>query len=308
MMDLYSAEPLKKVSRVRRSHLDEVTARTLFPQACTSSSTILSAYYPLGSRSKHDETNFNEWNSRFFSLNDNMIIVTDTSGEERITSAREQSEGCTLVILDELNNAELFKMTDWKLQHDKDPEAAIHSNELYIVWNQKILWLEMSVEHNPFQSAYFFWADSGQFRDSRFLKSYIAPKEKWITAPGNIPGCKVIFLSIEKFEPHELVQSTSGMTPPLNSTLVRLGGGNFGGDACSILSFAPLFRETMLRYLELNRFIGKDQPLYSSTCASWPSVCFLIDAQKVSEIDDPWFALQPVLHGTTWPIPEYKLS
>ena len=303
-MDLYSV----KVRTVSHSHLDKVTARTLFPRTCTSHSTILSAFYPLGGKSKHAETLYDEWNSRFFSLSDNMIVVTDASGEERIASAREKSEGCTLVILDELNNTEIYGVTDWKLQQNKDPEAAIHSIELYIIWNQKAIWLEMSVEHNPFQSAYFFWADSGQFRNSRFFQSYMTPKEKWVAAPGNIPKCKVMFLSIEKFEPHELVEDTDGMTPPLDSTLVRLGGGNFGGDACSILNFAPLFRETMRHYLALNRFIGKDQSLYGSTCTTWPSVCFLVDGQKVSEIDDIWFALQPVLHGTTWPVPEYKPS
>jgi len=44
-----------------------------------------------------------------------------------------------LVMSDELNNAELCEITDWKLQPDKGPEAAIHSIELYILWNQKAL-------------------------------------------------------------------------------------------------------------------------------------------------------------------------
>jgi len=36
-------------------------------------------------------------------------------------------------------------------------------------------------------------------------------------------------------------------------------------------------------------------------------LCFLIEAQKVLETKDVWFAMQPVLHGSTKVVPEYVL-
>jgi len=51
-----------------------------------------------------------------------------------------------------------------------------------------------------FRVDYFFSDDIGQFCDSRSLESYIATKEKWVIAPGNIPRCKVMFLSVEKYD------------------------------------------------------------------------------------------------------------
>lgn len=79
---------LLKLRGVHRSKLDHLTA-------CTSPSPILPAYYPLGEKSKHSETLFDEWNSRFLLLSDNMITFIDASGEQKITPVRQQSEGCT---------------------------------------------------------------------------------------------------------------------------------------------------------------------------------------------------------------------
>ena len=278
-----------------------------FQRSCSSTATIVTAYYNLRARSKHSETNFETWNSRFFSLRDNMVIFSDHTSSEAIIQVRNKSRGCTLLVRQALSDTEMFGVTNWELQHQKDPENLHHSIELYIVWDQKPLWLEAIANLNPFQSTHFFWADSGQFRDDAFLRAHIPKGEKWVTSTEFIPACKSLFLSIEKFEPHELVKDSSEMTPPLNSELVRLGGGNFGGDVCSVLKFAQRYRSQIRRYLDEGFFIGKDQPIYGSICTSWRDMCFLVDAAKVTQVNDRWFAAQPLLHGESRPVPEYVL-
>ena len=277
-----------------------------FRGECSAHVTITSAYYNLGKAAKHSSKNFAVWNERFFLLPDNMVIFTDTDTLETIRSIRLKAAGCTVLVTQALNKTRAANMTDWASQFEKDHEK-YHSPELYILWSQKSFWLASTSSVNPFKSSYFFWADSGQFRDDSFIKRYLAEgQSKWISHTNFIPRNKVLFLSIQPFTKQETSIDPLGKRPVLNSRLVRLGGGNFGGNAQAVQRFANLYATEVARYLHEDVFVGKDQPLYGSTCISHVDLCFLVDARKVLEIHDPWFALQPVLHGVTKPIPEYS--
>ena len=273
---------------------------------CSSDITLVTAYYDLGKLSKHDRVSFKNWNSRFFALDDDMVIFTDEQTSRAIVKLRRKSNGCTILVIQSLEQSEIFGLTNWHGQHDKDPEKFRHSIELYVVWNQKSLWLEQVANVNPFSSSHFFWADSGQFRDGVFLDNHVL-SGRWIHVPTFLPSCRILILSIEKFRVSELERSDAGFTHPLDSELVRLGGGNFGGDACAVCRFAELFRIQIRRYLNMSYFAGKDQPIYGSVCTSWRDMCFIVEAKRVLQATDPWFALQPVLHGDTAPVPEYVL-
>jgi hypothetical protein len=274
---------------------------------CVSPVTVVTAYFNVGAKSKHDEHKFLDWNSRFFLLADDMVIFTDVLTSEVIFEARKSSPGCTIIFEQQLFETELSKHLDWNAQHSKDVERHIHSPELYIIWNQKSLWLAEVASSNPYRSDLFFWADSGQFRDDAFLRTYVSPDEKWISANENFPTCKMLFLAVEKFRANELVLDRQGRTYPLNSSLVRLGGGNFGGDACAVAQWRKAFMKELEWYLRNGAFVGKDQPIYGSACISHIHLCFLVDGTRVNEINDIWFAMQPVLHGVTKPIPQYDL-
>lgn len=271
---------------------------------CHAHVTISTAYYNLGKASKHSSENFAVWNERFFRLPDNMVIFTDATSMELIRSVRRKSLGCTVIVIQDLYQTRAAKMTDWTMQYEKDHEK-YHSPELYILWSQKSFWLASTSVVNPFHSSYFFWADSGQFRDDVFTEKYLKESRKWISYTDFIPRNKVVFLSIEHFTKQETSLNGRGYGPILSSRLVRLGGGNFGGNANAVRRFAHLYAAEVERYLLNDAFIGKDQPLYGSTCVSHADLCFMVDAQEVLEISDPWFAMQPVLHGVTKPVPEY---
>ena len=301
--------PRQGVKVIDITRLEAGLPATFFSRSCPSPATIVTAYYNLKTHSKHSEAHFKKWNARFFSLSDNMVIFSDWDSSKRIIALRRNSRGCTLLVRQKLSDTEMFDLTDWDYQHRIDPEKTNHHVELYIIWDQKPLWLEAVAKRNPFQSTHFFWADSGQFRDDAFLRAHISKGEKWVTSTDFIPPCKSLFISIENFKPHELQKDRSEMAQPLNPEVVRLGGGNFGGDSCSVLKFAQRFRSEIRRYLKKGLFVGKDQPIYGSICTSWRDMCFLVDAAKVINIRDKWFAAQPVLHGVAQvlAVPEYTL-
>lgn len=237
-----------------------------------------------------------------------MVIFTDKPTLSRILSARSQSTGCTVLFVQDLFKTYLGSKVDWVAQHRKDTEHRYHSPEAYIIWNQKSLWVSDVAVENPYRSTHYFWADSGQFRDEAFLSTYVTRGEKWITSHTFIPHCQMAFLAVEMFTEKEVGTKLQGRSPPLDPTLVRLGGGNFGGDSCAVENWRNIFLEEMEWYIENGAFVGKDQPMYSSACITHKNSCFLVDGSKVSEIKDIWFALQPVFHGVTVPVPQYVFA
>ena len=286
----------------------DYAANEHFLESCTSEFTVVTAYYEIGDRSKYKPGAYVERNSRFFDLNDNMIIYTDSKSVASIAQARQNKKGCTIIVIQPVQESEIYGLVDWNYEHERDPKKDVHSIELYIIWNQKTLWLEQVANVNPYRSSHFFWADSGQFRDKKFIDTYVASDENWVKSADYLPTCKMLLLGIENFMRNELSYDDDHSTTPLTPDKVRLGGGNLGGDSCAVRKFAYLFRSELRHYLKKNYFIGKDQPIYGSICTTWRDACFIVDAHNVPESTNPWFALQPVLHGVTRHVPQYTLS
>jgi hypothetical protein len=208
-------------------------------------------------------------------------------------------------VLQDLYELAISDHVDWEAQYRQDPEQQ-HSVGLYIVWNQKSFWLDGTALFNPFNSTHFFWADSGQFRDRDFLDAHVALHDRWVSNFDFIPSCTMAFLAVKKFLDAELVsRGSEEKSRPMDSRLIRLGGGNFGGDSCAINRWTSKFYEELLWYVAQGAFVGKDQPIYGSVCIDNEELCFLVDGEKVTGISDIWFAMQPVLHGVTKPVPQY---
>lgn len=299
--------PKENVDKLSVVYDVELHARHGFAQACQSSVTITTAYYNLLESSKYSAVEYSDWNQRFFRLADNMVIFTDANTLKDIHSLRRLAKGCTLIVLQNLNETKASMLTDWERQYAIDHEKH-HSPALYIIWAQKAFWLASVARVNPFRSSYFFWADAGQFRDDRFQRRYLSnPWTKWVRYTNFIPRNRVAFLSIEPFTEDELQLHTDGFGPILSSALVRLGGGNFGGDARAVSLFAHLYSSEFHRYLQAGAFVGKDQPIFGSICITYSTACYIVDSRKVKKIADPWFAMQPVLHGVSKPVPGYIL-
>lgn len=268
--------------------------------SCDRHSTIVTAYYNLGFLNKHTEREFNAWNARFFRLSDSMVIFTDSKSLRAVRKARSLSlrAKCSRYIVQELEDTYTANLTDWRKHTKLDPEIRIHKDYfVYLIWNQKSDWLLQALTLNPFQSEHFFWADSGQFRDNRFFTSLKRSDWFWIVQKNNfIADGKVLLLAVEYFTPCELLTPTDAN---LKSDTVRIGGGNFGGDARALRKWRKHFYEELQRYINQGYFAGKDQPIMSSTCLRFEDLCQMIASDRVEGINDKWFAMQPVLHGTS---------
>ena len=293
-----------KTAEVRARQLKIKMQPNSHGHECLADTTIVTAYYKLGELSKYSDRVYRRWNRNFFKLKDAMVIFTNLQTLPALKSLRRSTASCTLFVVQDLANTYTASLASWYKQHNLDPEKRIHSAELYIIWNEKSEWLGMVAEKNPFNSTHFFWADAGQFRSEVSMRSCVH-SGVWIRHTSFIPPKKVLLLSIQSFKPHELFLDDSGKSLLFDSRIIRLGGGNFGGDRESSLLWRTRFYKKLQEYLAAGVFAGKDQPIMASVCVEFPSQCYMVEGKKVVETDDVWFALQPILSGATRHIPTY---
>ena len=274
--------------------------------ACTAPVTLVTSYH--STKGKHNEGEYKMWNRRFLALADSMVIFTDSWHVDEFRSQRARSRGCTLIVPYSLKHAYRRWNIDWNKQNKLDPEKNVHkTTDLYVIWNQKSALLADVAERNPFGSKHIFWADIGQFRDNIFINKYLKPSMLWVKETEFLPKGKILFLAIERFLPEELKLDLTGASAPIDSMKVRLGGGNFGGDIDAVRLWAVLFDRKVEYYVSKGAFAGKDQPIYGSICIE-TNICHVVDASAIKGISDPWFALQPVLHGAVRQVPLYNWS
>ena len=270
-----------------------------FGQHCGAPSTIVTAYFKLGNRSKYDDETYANWHANFFTLNDAMVIFTDTHSIRQLLKYRRRVSGCTVFVIQSLSHStRTARLGAWAEQSKLDPEVDIHSPELYIIWNEKSEWLALAAKLNVFNSSHLFWADSGQFRSQDMVTRATTCEKLWIGDVSSfIPRGKIVLLSIEHFEPHEMVLNSQGKSIMFDSLVVRIGGGNFGGDVDAITMWQKAYYNKLREYLDAGVFAGKDQPIMASVCLEIVHMCYIVDGQEIRESEDIWFALQPVLGG-----------
>jgi len=259
----------------------------------------VTAYYGL-TESKHGLKSFHSWNLRFFALSDAMVIFTDSKSLDVIKQLRARSlyAACTVYHTEEIVSVFAANLTDWKHQFILDWEREVHKREeLYIIWNQKSDWLLRAAKLNIFHSKYFFWADSGQFRDRVFYRTLFGAGMHWIRRD-DIPDDKILALAILEFRPCQL-QLMNGKSPIIDPLSVTIGGGNFGGTLQAIERWHKLYYAKLVDVINTGTFAGKDQPIMAAVCIENPALCHLVSSSEVKGARNSWFAMQPLLHGSS---------
>jgi len=255
----------------------------------TCNSTIISAYYRIKSKHSYDE--YLSWMTNFLSMPDCMVIFVQPGLESLIMSLRPPSHQ-TLVIprpLETFLSAQLLDMKGWQEQEQKDPEHYPgHSKELFWIWNEKTNLMKIVSDINPFFSSYFVWLDIGAVRHTWYnyqLMIRNIPKEKG-----------VLLLSVENFTKEELMLENNKSD---FSLVNRIGGTTIGCDKDSVGRWHEAYYRTVREYLQMGRFIGKDQSMMATTCLE-TDMCLLVKEDKHwwSMLEDNnWFLMQEWFRG-----------
>jgi hypothetical protein len=181
---------------------------------------------------------------------------------------------------------------NWRHNHTFDPEAHIHTPELYAIWAQKPIFVEKAIESNPFNTEYFFWCDIGAFRDPN------VPDEVLQSFPTttHLPIDRIVLQGIGDLKDSDKFMRPDGIygeyiTSTWNER--RVVGGLWGGHHTGCTKWSKAYQIMLEKYFQAGRFAGKDQIVMLSTYLDDSSLAYVL--QSTLDGIDKWFFLEYLL-------------
>lgn len=251
--------------------------------------TIVTCYYHIPS--KYTNEKYLNWIENFLSkIPCHLVVYTDKDIYPILNKMRSKYLDRTKIIIKPFNDLYMYKYMDtWKYHKEIDHEK-YHTEELYILWNEKTNFLTESIKLNPFNSDYYFWCDIGSFRNENHLKYLVNfPNPDTVY---NLNSDKIYILQIEEFYKNELVKGVNGLPDYDFKNVCRVGGGIFGGHKNTIQIWNEKYYNMLKLFIDNNRFAGKDQNIMASIYVMYPELVELVKHKPYFNNGDLWFYLQ----------------
>ena len=242
--------------------------------------TIVTAYFKL-EKSKASHAKYLGWMRNMLIIDNPMVIFCDESSVLLIQRLRELAGHAekTRIIVTRFEDFYCYRYIDvFKKHMDIDHERAIHSIELYLIWNEKSNFLRRAIEANPFSSKKFVWCDIGCFRrpNTEFVK--------WPN-PDRVTDNKITLMVVEPFTEDEMRTDL-----PLFQYKNRISASIFAGDKETLIRWHQIYYGMLEHYIQIGRFIGKDQSIMNNVYLVNHDICELVRYQPGR--GDIWFYLQ----------------
>lgn len=223
--------------------------------------TIVTIYFKLN-HSKFSDDAYKEWARNFFSSANNcpLIIFTDPGSADFLAGlARQTPNAKTIFLISDI--WQVMKQLETERAHtlnyralyegeqfEKDPEKALHSPELYAIWNSKAYLVSKAIEHNIYRSKYYMYTDIGAFR--------YRPYSEW-------PDYEFTLLTLRNLNHRVLFgkMNREPTGPILSSKTDFVQGGFFAGSQQALARYALKFYEIHDEHLTKGVFVGKDQTI-----------------------------------------------
>lgn len=220
-----------------------------------------------------------------------MVIFCDEASFAQLTELRSGLEDITKIYIMPLNETVCGRPNldeIWKTDWSRDIERSIHHPNLYIIWNEKSMFVFRAMARDPFQTEFFCWCDIGCFRDSEELHYF---QKEWPSRAflEQASKDKMYFLNITPFEESDFIVLENGLTQSFER-VTRIGATIFIGHRTAFQHWIQLYYKTMDRYITNDYFAGKDQNIIATMYVLYPELFKLVT--PVPGEGNPWFYLQ----------------
>ena len=203
--------------------------------------TLVSALFRMETP-RHKFENYIKWVKNLLQINKPFIFYVDKNISSIIKENRpKEYENITIWV--ELNLSELFFYRHYRKKLEKtyliDKAKYKHNVNLFIIWNEKVIFLRKSINKNYFNSKYFFWVDAGFFRDKNMTK-YI---DNWPSLKKFKKNPKVMLNEIRKIDKKEFygLMKFDYSTHDKFMNECNMGGAFFGGRYDYLLKFVYFY-------------------------------------------------------------------
>ncbi len=198
-----------------------------------------------------------------------MVIYTDEVSYEYIKTQR--SEHNTKIHVMKLTDFKVVQYVEyWEYCKSIDRET-YHTPELYMIWAEKVFFLEKTLKENPFKSTYFFWTDIGCIRDLNTLPDVLTfPYDEMVLK--EIPKDKFVMSYIKAFDKNYTIGSDRipdvlrNIDGKSSDKLVGVQGGFFGGTKLMCQRWITMYEEELKLFIRTGTFGGTDQNIFNSIC------------------------------------------
>jgi hypothetical protein len=249
---------------------------------------VVTAYYDM--KSKRSSSQYMQWILQFWpATRCPLVFFTSPELAPEFQSAFRGRQAPTIVAVLRLEDFNAFKILPregWEAAQQVDPEAKIHSPELYAIWFEKKEFVRRAIALNPFpgESDRWVWADAGICRTPAWIP-ILAPR--WPQA-SEVPAGKMLLLQMSPFQEGETTETDFTM-------MARIGGGLLASDAAGWACWSEAYDTVFHEFLAAGRFIGKDQSLMAVATLKDPTLSVLQSPIQQFPHCDQWFSLLFVL-------------
>jgi hypothetical protein len=238
--------------------------------------TLVTAFYDF-EKKKNTSDKYYEWMENFLPhLNSYIIIFTDERSYMKIYNLRKNHLGKTKIALLPISDFYTYKYMDhWKKDLIRDHEGC-HSVELYMIWNEKSMFVKRAIEINPFDTEYYCWSDIGMIRNSRYSR-YIQDYPK---VRSDVDESKMYLLNIQhQFNENDF--NFKGLATERYRYINAIGGGVIFGHKKVFMKWIDKYYEMLDEFVKNDLFAGKDQSLMACIYVKnrdminlvWPQPC-----------------------------------
>lgn len=250
------------------------------------STTIVTAFFDFPEK-KHTSQRYIEWMKNFLpNTSAPMVIYTDEGSYDMIQTLRSAHADSTIIIKTRIEDFHCYKMLDyWNRDLTRDHERGYHNTALYMIWNEKSMFIKRAMDSNYFSTEYFMWCDIGMVREERHIKHLTGfPSTEFIRTLQN----RVYLLSMGDFTEEEL--KMSGATDIFRYKN-KIGGGVIFGHRDVLKVWVHEYYKMLDEFMKNDCFAGKDQSVMACVYLKNRDLIHLV-RPRPSPFDSPygpWF-------------------
>ncbi len=238
--------------------------------------TIVTAYFRIN-KNKYN-TDYIDWMSNFLLfLDKNLIVFTGIDTYEIIKKFRENYKSKTFIIVMSFEDFYNYKYLDYfnkdcQRDHMNMRYKDLRNPYLYMIWNEKLKFVERAMNLNPFKTTHFAWCDIGYVRNKIYIDKYL---KNGFPNVSKLTEDKVYMLNIDyQFTNEDFKDPYDQKFRYIDN---KIGGGFIIGNEKNLRKMIDEFYNTILiDYMKNDYFIGEDQTLYTSLYLKNPSLIKLI--------------------------------
>jgi glycosyltransferase involved in cell wall biosynthesis len=236
--------------------------------------TVVSSFYEMPSKFSQDV--YIHWIRQFMNNPFYLVLFIEQQHLDLFTEMRKGFADRTKIVV--LPREEWVANTKWgqniwTKQCELDKESK-HSPDLYKVWYEKKEFVKRAIQLNPFGHTKYVWCDAGIVRYPE-----VGGWLKGFARADRIPDNRLLLLQVDNFTQDDCMIQSDGLYGDFKEKN-RIGGGVQAGSISTWLKWSDKYDVMMQRYINVNRFIGKDQSIMASVILENPTDVLLINPPK----------------------------